>query len=502
VTQAAPNIAAPSAPAAPAQPVTAARSSRPLPHSLDAEMAVLGGILLHPPSFVDVIGVAASQDFYHPAHAAIFDAMVALDAGGGRIDAICVAERMRADDTFHKLRAINGESYFAELTSAVVTIENIEWHARVVASKARRRRLIETSQAITARGYGESVDDEEFLEDAERAVLACTAMPSRTGGKDLCELVGPAMKAIERRSDRPDEIIGVSTGSRDLDEAILGWEAGALSIVAGRPSMGKTALVVNSLIDAASSGIPALFFSAEMRNLALVERLLADRARLNNQALRSGRLDPSGWGRLSRAAGELHGMPLRIDDTAGPTLGHIRSEARRWWGWVCRRWEQLRKQQPEIAGDAPRGLFSVDYLGLVNSQKDRNETDSHAIGKVTKAIRAIGKEFGIPSIALAQLSRKCEERADKRPMMSDLRDSGEIEQDADLVVFIYRDEVYNKGSRDRGVAEIIIGKQRNGPLTTVRMGFDGTRTRFYDLQGDKPAHPVGAPPAPDEDDDR
>ena len=470
-----------------------ASGHRVLPSRLDAERCVLGGVLLHPRALVDVLPLVRESDFYHPGHGAIYAAMVALDGKGRPVDQLTVADEMRTSETFGVLRALNGEAYFAELTSAVLTIENIAYHARMVAGVSRARRLIETCQEIAAKGYGDYGDLDDFLEDAERNVCAVTAMPSRTGGVDLCDLIRPTMNEIEKAGDRPEAIVGVSTGLKTLDGAFLGWEAGTLSIIAARPAMGKTTLIMRSLILAAEAGVPSFFFSAEMKDRALVKRLLADRADVNGTRIRTGRLGATEWAALHRAAGDLGEMPLRIDHTASPTIAHIRSEVRRWWGWVCRRWERLRREDPNAAGDAPRGQFAIDYLGLVNTMRDKNETDAHAMGRLTKALLALAKDIEIPVIALSQLSRAVESRSDKRPQLSDLRESGEIEQDAELVAFIYRDEIYNKASADRGKAEIIIRKQRNGPPSTVMLGYEGSRFRFYDLAEEQREIAYGGP---------
>ncbi len=456
-----------------------AQAARTLPHSLDAEMSVVGGILLHPKSFAQVADAVKSDDFYHPAHGAIFEAMVELDEAQRPIDAIAVADRMRANDSLHKLRAYGGESYFAELTSAVVTIENIRWQAQQVAIQARVRRVIETSQEITAKGFGNYGDAEDFLDGAEKSLFAAAQGGAPTTYEASTKILNRTIKAIEQRYDKKQAITGVPSGFHKLDAKTAGWQPCDLIIIAGRPSMGKTSLVMNAVQTAAIEfGVPALVFSLEMDKESLMEGMLCREARIDSVRLRSGFLEQRDWIALTKAATRISEAKISIDDTGAPTILDIRARARRW-----------RAENP-----GPHGVIVVDYLQLIDDQQQKWENSARAIGRVSRGLKLLAKELRVPVIALSQLNRAVEDRANKRPMMSDLRESGAIEQDADVIAFIYRDEVYHDGKdcksgcarcADKGVAEVIIGKQRKGPIGTVRLKFLNEYTRFENLLEDR-----------------
>jgi replicative DNA helicase len=447
-----------------------------LPWSQEAEMSVVGGILLHPVAFVQVADVVHPEDFYHPAHAAIFTAMVELDESSKPIDAITVAEQMRANDTFHKLRAMNGEGYFAELTSAVVTIENIAYHARIVHGKATVRRLIEASQEIAAHGYGEYGDVEEFIDHAERSIFEIAQRSQRSSYEGVQKILGRTIKAIEKRYDQKRAITGVPSGFAKLDAMTSGFQPSDLIIIAARPSMGKTSLVMNAVQNAAIEfGVPALVFSLEMSKESLVERLLCSESQVDSTRLRGGFLEQRDWINITKAASRISEAQIHIDDSGAPTLLDIRAKARRW-----------RADPAVFKAPDQHGIIVVDYLQLVHGRpQGREHNREREISEISRGLKALAKELRVPIIALSQLNRAVESRGDKRPMMSDLRESGAIEQDADVIAFIYRDEVYNKESPDKGVAEVIIGKQRNGPVGTVRLKFLNQYTRFENLLEDR-----------------
>lgn len=457
-----------------AAPSSPRHAPRVLPWSQDAEMSVVGGILLHPAAFVQVADLVQPEDFYHPAHAAIFEAMVALDHASKPIDAITVAEQMKASDTLHKLRAFHGESYFAELTSAVVTVENIAFHARIVRGKSTVRQLIEAAQEIAAHGYGEYGDVEEFIDKAERAVFEIAQRTERGGAESVVKILGRAIKAIEKRYDRKQAITGVPSGYSRLDAMTSGFQPADLIIIAGRPSMGKTALVMNAVQNAAIEfGVPCLVFSLEMSKESLVERLLCAEARVDSQRLRGGFLEQRDWIHLTKAATRISEAPIQIDDTGAPTILDIRAKARRW-----------RSDSSIFKSADTHGVIVVDYLQLIHGRASSGREEfsrEREISEISRGLKALAKELRVPIIALSQLNRAVEARGDKRPMLSDLRESGAIEQDADVIAFVYRDEVYNKESSDKGVAEVIIGKQRNGPVGTVRLKFLNEYTRFENL---------------------
>lgn len=442
--------------------------SRVLPHSLEAEKSVIGGILLHPKAFDSVRPMVSPAHFYHPAHAAIYQAMVDLSDRSKPLDEITIAEQMRADDTFGKLRAFGFDSYFAELSTAIVTVENIAFHARMVRGKATTRTLVEAMQQQVARGYEEGIDPEEYVAEVERAIIGVTGASKLGGRVGLKKILGTVIAEIERRYETPMSVTGIPWGIVQLDEATTGSQASELIILAARPSMGKTALVINACINAAlERGTPSLVFSLEMSKESLVERAVAGQSRVDGRNLRSGKIGQAEWIRLGRGAGDISELRITIDDTGANSLSGIRSEARRW------------KAEDVKPGEI--GLIVIDYLQLVQGTGKEGNREQEIAG-ISRGLKAMAKELRVPVIALCQLNRGPENRSDKRPNLGDLRESGQIEQDADLIAFIYRDEVYNKDTDDKGVAEIIIAKQRNGPLATVRARFEPHFTRFSNFE--------------------
>jgi len=458
-------------------------NNRVLPHSMEAERSVLGGVLLSPKAYTQVADLVDGEDFYHPAHKAIWEAIVAADEAGRPIDPLTVAEQMRAKDTFGKLRAVNGEAYFVELTTDVVTVENIAFHARMVRGKATVRRLIEAAQEIAAHGYGEYGDLDEFIDNAERAIFEIAQRSQRSSYEPIRKILGTTIKAVEKRYDRKEVITGVPSGYTKFDAMTAGFQPGDLIIIAARPSMGKTAIVMNAVQNAAiNHRVPALVFSLEMSKESLVERLVCSEGRVDSQRLRVGQLDQRDWINLTKAASRISEAPIFIDDAGAPTLLEIRAKARRW------------RSDPNIfpPQDSPdaapyQGIVVVDYLQLVRGKAGEGGKDAsreREISEISRGLKALAKELRVPVIALSQLNRAVESRSDKRPQLSDLRESGAIEQDSDLIAFIYRDEKYNKDTPDKGVAEVIIGKQRNGPVGTVRLAFLEAYTRFENLADD------------------
>lgn len=457
-------------------------TARTLPWSSDAEQSVLGGILLHGRVLPEVSGVATEADFFHPAHVAIFAAMVALDAAGRPVDSVTVAEQMRTDDTFHRLRALNGESYFAELTSAVVTVENIAFHARIVHGKALVRRLIASAHQIAATGYGDYGDAEEYIADAERQVsaIAMDAAGGQADYKPIRNVLRQAARTVEARYDRKQAVTGVPWGFEALDAITGGMQPGQLIVLGGRPKQGKTALVMNAveraLLGQNANGTrhPVLVISLEMTDEELVLRMTSARGGVEGQRLRTGYLEQGDWIRFSRAAGEIAESRLHIFDGTA-TFSRIRSMARRW-----------RARETEPTEDA---LLVVDYLQLIASaERGKNWNREQEVAGWTRGFKLLAKELRIPIALLCQLNRGVEQRSDKRPVMSDLRESGAIEQDADLVLLAYRDEVYNADSPMKGIAEVIIGAGRHVPTGTVHLRFAGEYTRFSDCTaGDVPS---------------
>jgi replicative DNA helicase len=458
-------------------------SARPTPpHSVEAEESVIGGILVHPRKFNDVAEFLVADDFYHPALRAIYEAMMELDGASKPIDALTVVEQMRALETFDKLRAFNGADYLTELMAKVVTAENIGYHARIIRGKATARRLVEACREIAARGYGEYGDVDEYIDAAEREIFEIASRSQKQSFEPIKTILYATIKALEKRYERKQAVTGVPTGFHKIDGMTAGLQPGDLIIIAARPSMGKTSFIMNMVLNAAmhkdpQTGrhpFPALVFSLEMSKEALCERLLCSEARVDSMKLRGGFLETKDWIRITTAAGKLAEAPILIDDSGAPTLLEIRAKSRRWRA----------DNNLFYAGADQMGMVVVDYLQLVQGRASKDDNRQREISEISRGLKALAKELRVPVIALSQLNRSLETRADKRPMLSDLRESGAIEQDADVIAFIYRDEVYSKDQckeEDKGVAEIIIGKQRNGPTGHVRLAFLNMYTRFENL---------------------
>jgi len=465
----------------------AKRNGRALPHSLEAEQAVLGGILIAGKgAMARVADLVQPEDCFHPAHEAILRAMVELDDSSRPITAISVGEQMRASGALKALRGVGGEGYFATLTSSVVTLEHLEYSAKLVRSTATVRRCMEVCQEFTAKGYGDEYGDaEDYVDQLEAAVLAQTQRQIQQDYVPLRRALGPAIAAIEKRHDQRSEgVTGVPSGFYELDAMTAGFHPGELIIIAARPSMGKTSLVMNAVLNAAiDHGVPGLVFSLEMSRDSLIERLLASEARIDSTQLRRGGLEQRDWINLTRAASRISEAPICIDDEGAPTLRDIRAKARRW------RANSNEGGCLATASDPGHAVVVVDYLQLIRTEQRRGRMDNREreVAEQSRGLKALAKELRCSVIVLSQLNRGVESREkDKRPRLSDLRESGAIEQDADVIAFIYRDEVYNKATTDKGIAEVILGKQRSGPIGTVCLRFLKEYTRFQNLDDDAP----------------
>ena len=444
------------------------------PHSIEAEESVIGGVLVHPKTFNQVAEFLTPEDFYHPALKAIYESMIELDSTSKPIDALTIAEQMKALGTFDKLRAFNGADYLTELMAKVVTVENVAYHARMIRGKATARRLVAAASEIAARGYGEYGDVDQFIDDAEREIFEIAQRSQKQSFEPIKKVLKATIVQLEKRYDRRQLITGVPSGFRKLDEMTAGFQPGDLVIIAARPSMGKTSFVMNAVQNAAIHyKIPSLVFSLEMSKESLVERLLCSQAKVDSSKLRGGFLNTQDWVNITKAASEFADSPIFIDDSGSPTLLEIRAKCRRW-----RADTNIFKTPDQL------GMVVVDYLQLVQGRPTKEDNRQREISEISRGLKALAKELKVPVLALSQLNRGLEGRADKRPMLSDLRESGAIEQDADVIAFIYRDEVYSKdqcAEEDKGVAEIIIGKQRNGPTGFVRLAFLNMYTRFESL---------------------
>ncbi len=440
------------------------------PHSVEAESAVLGGLLIDNSAMERIIDVLQADDFYRPDHALIFKEIVRLIDQNRAADVLTVFESLKASQ---KDQLCGGLNYLNHLAQSVPMASHIRRYAELVRERAVLRKLVSTCEDIADSAMNSAgKESAQILDEAEAKIFAIgeNAKRQTTGFMQIPQLMEKAIERVDElyHQNNPDDVTGIPTGFSDLDQMTAGLQPGDLIIVAGRPSMGKTAFSLNMAeYIAIEQGLPVAVFSMEMSAQQLALRMLGSLARVNQGKLRTGRITDDDWPKLMEAVTKAQRAPLFIDETAGLNSFELRSRARR----LARTCGKL-------------GLIVVDYLQLMSSSS-RGENRATEISEISRSLKSLAKELQCPLIALSQLNRSLEQRPDKRPIMSDLRESGAIEQDADLILFIYRDEVYNKDSRDKGVAEIKIGKQRNGPTGTVRMTFLGEYTRFenYASQG-------------------
>lgn len=439
---------------------TAFESLRIPPHSIEAEQAVLGGLMLSPDSLDKVADKLTDDDFYRKDHRLIWRAINELANKGMPCDAITLGEWFIANEM---AEMVGGASYLMELANSTPSAANIGAYGDIVREKSVLRMLIDAGTSITEDGFrpeGKSV--QEVMELAEQRVFRIAESGAR-GKKDIVsvrEAVGEAFRMLTERYEKRGQLTGLSTGFTDLDELTSGLQPSDLVIIAARPSMGKTAFALNLAEAAALRGKKAVaVFSMEMSASQLAFRLISSLGRVHAQHLRNGDLAEEDWPRVTSAITMLSDAKIFIDDTPAMSPVEMRSRSRR------------------LQREHGLGLIVIDYLQLMQVPGN-SENRATEISEISRGLKALAKELNVPVIALSQLNRSLEQRADKRPMMSDLRESGAIEQDADVIMFIYRDEYYNKESPDKGLAEIIIGKQRNGPTDTVKLAFLGHYTKF------------------------
>ncbi len=433
------------------------------PHSEDAEQSLLGGLLLDNGAWDKIADLVSAADFYRGDHRLIFSHVCKLIERGHPADVITVAENLESNK---ELQGVGGMEYLGALAKNTPGAANIRRYAEIVRERAVMRRLAEVGVDITESAYnamGRSAA--ELLDAAEAKVFEIAEAGSR-GRQGFVEIQPLLTQVVERidmlyARDNPSDITGVPTGFTDLDSMTSGLQPGDLIVVAGRPSMGKTAFALNIAEHVAlSAGLPVGVFSMEMGGTQLVMRLLGSVGRLDQHKVRTGRLLDDDWRKLTHALEKLNDAPIQIDETAALNALELRARARR-----------LHRQYGKL------GLIVVDYLQLM-SASSQGENRATEISQISRSLKALAKELDVPVIALSQLNRSVEQRPNKRPMMSDLRESGAIEQDADLILFIYRDEVYNPDTQEKGIAEILISKQRNGPIGEVKLTFIGEFTRF------------------------
>ncbi|MBM3805724.1 MAG: replicative DNA helicase [Actinobacteria bacterium] len=434
-------------------------TNRVPPHSIEAEASLLGAMLLSR----DAVGTAfergvRSDEFYKPAHQHIFDAIRSLNTAGEPVDPITVGDELRRNNL---LDGIGGIDALLTLQNATPAITSAERYAKIVRETASLRRLISVASEIAEIAYSGPEDVAKALDDSESKIFDVSETNIGDTSQRLGVLVNEAMERLEDRANNKDTITGISSGLNDLDKILLGFQPGTLNILGARPAMGKSALALGIAVHVArNSGKQVLFFSLEMGTAELVQRILASEAGVDSKVLRSGRPSPNDWTKIGHAVGRLD-VPLIIDDSPGTTVGAIRAKARR-----------VVSRQGDIA------MIVVDYLQLMGGD-GRPENRQLEVSEISRKLKLLAREFDIPILALSQLSRGLEARSDKRPTLSDLRESGALEQDADVVMFLYRDEVYFPDNKaDLGTAELNVSKHRTGPLGRVRLAWLAAYTRF------------------------
>ena len=435
------------------------------PHSIEAESSVLGGLLLDNAAWDRVGDLLKEADFYRYEHRLVFTAISALINASKPADVITVNEHLQS---LGKSEEIGGLSYLNALAQYVPSASNIRRYAEIVRERGILRKLVSASDEISTTAFnpqGKPVD--KILDEAEQKIFNIGEEGSRMkqGFQGMDTLVVELLDRVQEMADNPNDITGVPTGFYDLDRMTSGFQAGDMIVLAARPSMGKTAFAINIAEHVAlNEGLPVAVFSMEMGASQLAVRIVGSIGRIDQGHLRTGKLTDEEWPRLTEAIEKLRNISLHIDETPGLTPSELRANARR-----------LARQCGKL------GLIVVDYLQLMSGSTAGGDNRATELGEISRGLKMLAKELQCPVIALSQLNRSVETRTDKRPMMSDLRESGAIEQDADIIMFIYRDDYYNKDSKEPGVAEIIIGKQRNGPTGTVKLAFLKPLTRFESL---------------------
>jgi replicative DNA helicase len=441
---------------------TIATAERTLPHNLEAERSVLGAILVHNDAFNTAAQVIDGRDFYRDAHRRIFDRMVALSERGEAIDFITLKEELsRGGD----LEEVGGPAYVASLVDGVPRATNVEYYARIVKEKATLRNLIYAANKILTNAYEADQESDLILDEAESSIFAVADDRLKAGFVPMRELVNESFPKIEQLFEHKRLVTGVPTGFVDLDEMTRGLQPGDLVIIAARPSMGKTSLVLNIAQHVAVQGEHTVgFFSLEMSKESLFIRLLTSEAQIDSHRLMSGHIADRDYSRISQALEKLSSMRLFIDDTANISVLEMRAKSRR------------------LQAEHGLSLIVVDYIQLM-SARGRYENRTLELASISRSLKGLAKELNAPIVVLSQLSRAPESRSDHRPQLSDLRESGALEQDADVVILIYRDDAYNRdpNNPDAGTAELILAKQRNGPTGIVRLAFLREQTRFANL---------------------
>lgn len=435
-----------------------------LPQDIPAEQAVLGSIFIKPDKLVTVAEYLQPTDFFRPAHRIIYGAMLSLSAAGEAIDPITMRTTLEASDS---LAGVGGLGYIAELVTIVPTSANVEHYAKIVAEKAQLRAIIANLSESVSAAYGGSMGVDDLITQAEQALTKARQANHKGSFKSAKDIIWAVQGKLEERANSKSEVTGLATGFVDYDRLTTGLHEDNLIVLAARPAMGKTALALNMAQHVAvNQGKPVAIFSLEMGAESLMERMLAAEGAVKSYHIKTGRLDADEWQRLVYAQGKLYEAPIHIDESAGIRMAEIRSRAK--------------KLAQEVGG---LGLIVIDYLQLITGS--RNDNRQQEVSEISRQLKILAKELKVPVIALSQLSRSVEQRQDKRPVLSDLRESGSIEQDADIVAFLYREEYYNQvddGQPENNVTELIVSKNRHGSRGTIKLYFHKEYTKFSNVK--------------------
>lgn len=435
---------------------------RVMPHSAEAEQSVVGAMIMDKEAILSASEIITGEDFYQKQYGVLFDTMVELYNEGRPVDLVTLQDRLKEKDVPPEVSSLE---YIGELVTAVPTSANVKYYAQIVSDKSMLRRLIRTMEDITGECYLAREQVTNLMDDAEKKLF--DLLQKRNSGEfvPIKDVVIGALEKIEAASRNKGSVTGIPTGFMDLDYKLSGLQNSDLVLVAARPSMGKTAFVLNIAQHTAfKENVTTAIFSLEMSKEQLVNRLLALESRVDSQAIRTGNLADTDWEKLIEGAGVIGQSNLIIDDTPGISIPELRSKCRKY------------KLEHNL------GLIIIDYLQLMSGSNRRTDSRQQEISDISRALKSLARELKVPVIALSQLSRAVEQRPEHRPMLSDLRESGAIEQDADVVMFIYRDDYYNKDSERKNIAEIIIAKQRNGPIGTVELVWLPNYTKFANME--------------------
>ncbi|WP_085993807.1 replicative DNA helicase [Oceanobacillus senegalensis] len=436
-------------------------NDRTPPHNMEAEQSVLGAIFLEPEAFSAASEILVAEDFYRAGHQRIFAAMMKLADRGEPIDVVTVTSYL---NDMKQLDEVGGVAYLTQLAESVPTAANIEYYSKIVEEKAILRRLIRTATDIVTSSYEHEDQVEDVLNDAEKGILEVSGQKNSGAFKSIKDVLIDVYDNIELLHQQNGDVTGIPTGFRDLDKITSGFQRNDLIIIAARPSVGKTAFALNVAQSVAvNTDENVAIFSLEMGADQLVQRMLCAEGNIDSQRLRNGQLQADDWSKLTMAMGSLSNAGIYIDDSPGVRVSEIRSK--------CRRLKQ----------EHGLGMILIDYLQLIQGSGNSKENRQQEVSEISRSLKGLARELNVPLIALSQLSRGVESRQDKRPMMSDLRESGSIEQDADIVGFLYRDDYYDQESDKQNIIEIILAKQRNGPVGSVELAFVKEYNKFVDL---------------------